>query len=217
MEALLQKLLDNIIYAPLLAFFFTPVKTRVDRFIRSILPWYRNTLYESAAAGNANRPSMVTLYLAVIFIFGFSENMILDMYNPKIPIIDNALISHTQQIDKVFLIVIFILNLFLFILAIRLEVINTNIVRFNQMLDIIRPDVSLEYHNKLKQRWALMKFSEDYKAIIFELLSTFAVLNDRRKFPDEVKMFVKFQRNKKEIIPSELKPVQISTTSENEL
>lgn len=192
-ESILNKMLDNIIYAPVLGYFFTPIKTRVDKFLKSIWPWYVNSYYTTAAKNFTGRASVVSLFILMLSIFSLSEFLILSIWNPTIPIMDKALEANPEKTDRVILTIIFLFNILLFVAVMRIELISSSIVKFNQMLTIIRPDIKVEKYYELKRDWALMKSQDDYNKIIDYLFSNYPILIDKDKFPDEVKIFKKMK------------------------
>src|SRR5580658_313878 len=87
---ILDKIIEDIMLAPFFLLFFKPIKVRVNRFLKSISPWYINTYYRSAAVNNINRASTFSLIILTAFIFIISEIAILEMLNPSIPVLDSA-------------------------------------------------------------------------------------------------------------------------------
>ena len=195
---ILEKIWDDIMLAPLLVLFVKPIKVKVNGFLKNISPWYINTYYRSAASNNTNRISLFLLIILTAFIFVLSEIAVLELLNPSIPVLDSAFNKAPQwQIDKITSFLIFLINVLIFILVIRVEGINSTITRFNLMLAIIRPDIEPDKYYKLKREWALMKSVDQYKKIIIEVFSNHKMLIDSEKFPEEVKILKKHEEAQK--------------------
>ncbi len=196
MEAIFDKLISNLIYTPFLALFFGPIKRKVNSFLKKIWPWYINSIYKSASANNTSRPAIFSVILLVAIVFLMSEITLLSIYQPSIPIIDNAIAAHETQSDKLLLTTVFLINIILFVLVMRIEIVHSTIAKFNQMLTIIRPNIEPKSYYELKQKWALMESANDYKKIIQDLFSNNKTLVDNKdKFPEEIKIYNKLKQN----------------------
>ncbi len=189
MELIIAKLLDNIIYTPFLLLLSKPIKTRVNNFLEKIWPWYVDSYYKLAATNLNNRAAMLSLFLMTMFVFIGSEIMLLDVFNPSIPIVDNVLDKNPVTSDKVFLFITFLFNLILFVGVLRLELIYSTINRFNQMTTILRPDLEQIQYYRLKKSWALMKSETDYKSIIKEIFNYKNPDINKENFPEESRIF----------------------------
>lgn len=188
-ESLWGKFWDNIIYAPLIAFFFKPVKTKVEVFFRNILPWYKETYYKKASLRETHRSSIFSLFILAFLVLGCSEVVILEIFNPSLPLVDDVIYHHPNETNYFMLAFFLIINLGVFITCLRLESMYIIVKKFEQMISIIRPELSDLQYYILLQKWALMKTEDDYKAIIIGLISEYPILNDKDKFKYEIGIF----------------------------
>jgi hypothetical protein len=182
-----------LIFSPILSFVFKKPRAKIEAFLQGLSPKYSNLYYKTAAKNNTNRSAVLTLMILVAFILFASEIICLAIWDPSIPVVDNAISEHSKQVDKMILIAIFIVNVVIIESVIRQELIYTSVTNFNQMLTIIRPDISPEKYYQIKKDWALMKTKDEYKRIIMKLLSTHNILIDKQRFPEEVKLYNKIK------------------------
>jgi hypothetical protein len=164
----------------------------LDNFFKNKRTAYSNLFYRSAAKGNTDRSSLFVLIFIASIIFITSEVIFLFIWNPPTTIIDKAFEQNPDQVGRWYMGFIFILNILLIEFIIRLSSIYAIIIRFNQMLTIIRPDIDYKKYYEYKKDWALMKSRDNYEKIITDLFSTYKTLMDEDKFPDEIKMYNKF-------------------------
>jgi len=174
-------------------------KLGFEKLFKEKIKVFANWHYEAAARNNTNRASIVILLFLTIIIFGTSEIIFLNIWNPPTTILDQtigkAVENNPQEFNKWVMFSIFILNVILIEFVIRLETVYRIVTRFKQLLTIIRPDIDNKEYHRIKREWALMKSRESYNKIITDLFASHAILRDNKdKFPEEIKLFEKYKR-----------------------
>jgi hypothetical protein len=177
------------------------IATGWDDFLKNKWMGYSNMYYKAAAKNNTNRASVIILIFILIIVFISSEVAFLNIWNPPSTLLDKtlgkAMDQYPVQTDRWVMGLLFLFNVGLIEFVIRIESVYSITTRFNQMLRIIRPDIGEIEYRSLNKEWALMNSKSDYKKILNELFTNNKILIDNKeKFPDEVKIFNKIPKEK---------------------
>jgi hypothetical protein len=161
---------------------FAPVGSRLARGLMSLLTLgmssARDSIYESAAKGFSERPSvaLLTIFGLTIFYAPLAFLVFRFFFPPRLAMQsrentdDQAReLARWRRITFYLTLVLCFVGAVFFVQTLFIGYTNTVVARFNQQLAIATPYLTPEQRNMLLARFALIKSRQDFVAVFHEL------------------------------------------------